>query len=398
MKVKSILNNLLKDVTPEMHKIRRKSLKALVISLISGADLSVTSLGRNINSKTTEKHQIKRSTRLCSNQHLHHEIKHIYSKLSLRLIGHQKHPVILVDWSDLDPRKQHFLLRAAVAVDGRSLTLLEEIHPLSSKEKPGTHKQFMKKLKSILPESCCPVIVTDAGFRVPWFKLIQSLGWDYVGRVRNRTFCKNAQDVDWHPVKDLYQQATATAKKMGCYGMCRREPIYSQMVVYKAKKKGRKDMTANGKSARNSKRSRSNAAREREPWLLATSLTSTDKSRFAKKVVKIYRTRMQIEESFRDFKTGLNFNISHTRKLKRLEVLLLVALLTQFVLFLLGMVVKIRNKHRQYQANTVTSKNVLSYQFLGLRAFKDRQLKLSKNDWLRGHDKIQQLIGESCHV
>ncbi|NOQ79361.1 MAG: IS4 family transposase [Gammaproteobacteria bacterium] len=398
MKVKTILNNLLKDVTPEMHKIRRKSLNALVLSLISGADLSVTSLGRNINSKTTEKHQIKRSTRLCSNPHLHHEIKGIYSKLSLRLIGEQKHPVILVDWSDLDPRKQHFLLRAAVAVDGRSLTLLEEIHPLSSKEKPETHKQFMEHLKSILPDNCRPVIVTDAGFRVPWFKLVQSLGWDYVGRVRNRTFCKNTHDADWHPVKDLYQQATATAKKVGCYGMCRRDPIYSQMVVYKAKKKGRKDMTANGKSARNSKRSRSNAAREREPWLLATSLSSTDKSRFAKKIVKIYRTRMQIEESFRDVKTGLNFNRGDTRKAKRLGVLLLVALLTQFVLFLLGMVVKILNKHRQYQANTVTSKNVLSYQFLGLRAFKDRRLKLSKNDWARGYNKIQQIIGESSYA
>jgi len=59
------LNDLLIDVTPDMHKVRRKSLQAMITSLISGADLSVTSLGRNIKSDTTEKHQIKRSTRGC---------------------------------------------------------------------------------------------------------------------------------------------------------------------------------------------------------------------------------------------------------------------------------------------------------------------------------------------
>jgi len=41
--------------------------------------------------------------------------------MARRLIGHQITPILLVDWSDLDPRKQHFLLRASVAIEGRSL-------------------------------------------------------------------------------------------------------------------------------------------------------------------------------------------------------------------------------------------------------------------------------------
>jgi hypothetical protein len=36
MKVKTILHNLIEDVTPNMHKVRRKSLNAMVTSLISG--------------------------------------------------------------------------------------------------------------------------------------------------------------------------------------------------------------------------------------------------------------------------------------------------------------------------------------------------------------------------
>ena len=191
MKVTSIVNKLVTDVTPSMHKTRRQCLQAMVSSLISGASLSVTSLGRHIQSQTTEKHQIKRSTRLCSNAHLHAEQLAIYSRVCQRLVGTQHHPIILVDWSDLDPRKQHFLLRAAIAVDGRSLTLLEEVYPLSQKEKPTVHKAFMTRLKTLLPVECRPIVVTDAGFRGPWFKMIDSLGWDYVGRVRNRTYCKH---------------------------------------------------------------------------------------------------------------------------------------------------------------------------------------------------------------
>jgi hypothetical protein len=29
-----------------------------------------------------------------------------------------------------------------------------------------------------------PIIVTDAGFKVPWFRQILKLGWDFVGRTR----------------------------------------------------------------------------------------------------------------------------------------------------------------------------------------------------------------------
>jgi len=51
----------------------------------------------------------------------------------------------------------------------------------------------MTKLKMMLPKSCKPIIVTDAGFRIPWFQLVESLGWDFIGRVRNRTFCKKSE-------------------------------------------------------------------------------------------------------------------------------------------------------------------------------------------------------------
>ncbi|MBN0989833.1 hypothetical protein JW498_20930, partial [Amphritea sp. RP18W] len=47
-------------------------------------------------------------------------------------------PVVSVDWSDLDGRKQYFLIRAAVAFEGRALTLYEEVHDIKTKASKGS--------------------------------------------------------------------------------------------------------------------------------------------------------------------------------------------------------------------------------------------------------------------
>jgi len=47
----TILNTLLHNVTPNMHVTRRKALYTMVHSLSSDAELTVTGIGRNIDSK-----------------------------------------------------------------------------------------------------------------------------------------------------------------------------------------------------------------------------------------------------------------------------------------------------------------------------------------------------------
>jgi len=173
--------------------------------------------------------------------------------------------------------------------------------------------------------------------------------------------------------------------------MSRRDPIACDMVIYKKEKRGRKDLVATGERARRCKKSLSNAAKEREPWLLATSLSSNETS-FTKRVVKIYKSRMQIEESFSDLKTGFNFNQSNSRKQKRIEVLLLISIIAQFVLFLLGVAVKLLGKHLRYQVNSIKERNVLCYQYIGLRVLKDRHLKLNEYDITLAFERIKTLI------
>jgi hypothetical protein len=195
---------------------------------------------------------------------------------------------------------------------------------------------------------------------------------------------------DWYPVKQRYVQASASAKSHGVDLLGEKVSFKSRLVIFKRNAKGRKDKTATGDKARQSKQSRASAEREKEPWLLATSLCHS--SATAKRIVKIYATRMQIEESFRDVKTGLKMNYSGTRIASRLSVLLLIACLSQFVLYLLGLAVKAAGKHWQYQANSIKHRNVLSNQFIGLRAYKDKSLRLLKSHWLTGIKTLQYLI------
>ncbi len=54
-------------------------------------------------------------------------------------------------------------------------------------------------------------MVSDAGFKVPWFKLVLSLGWDYVGRSRKPNYFSLNGD-NWQSIDVLFKKATSTAK------------------------------------------------------------------------------------------------------------------------------------------------------------------------------------------
>lgn len=263
-----------------------------MLAALSGARLTVTDLGRSIASRAKQKHCIKRADRLLSNPHIHRERSTIYAELVRWLSGGCQRPIILVDWSDLDDCKRHFLLRAAVAVKGRAFTLYEEVHTMQTKEKPQSHRHFLQTLKGVLAVDCSPLIVSDAGFRVPWFRLVESLGWDWIGRVRNRTFVQFAEEETWVPGKTLYPLATKTPQALGQACLARSNPPACHLVLYHTPPKGRVHKNRLGHKARNS-RSRRYAVSTQEPWLLATSLPSCP--HFAKQVVARYALRMQIE-------------------------------------------------------------------------------------------------------
>jgi hypothetical protein len=290
-----------------MHTKRRESLEANVLSALTSQRLTVTGLGRGIDSNAKEKHCIKRADRLLSNPYLHAERRGLYGAVCAQLLAGVCRPIILVDWSDLDQNRRHFLLRASLSVAGRSLTLYEEVHTLHTKDKPVTHREFLRRFHAMVPRQCEPIVVTDAGFRVPWFEQVEELGWHWVSRVRNRNWVELDADDWWFPVKSLHEEATRTPKALGEAKLTWKHAWPCRMVVFKGKAKGRVHLTQHGRRAC-SRKSLHHATSAREPWLLATSLPLG--RTLAKRVVRMYRQRMQIEEAFRDLKSarfGLGF-------------------------------------------------------------------------------------------
>ena len=100
--------------------------------------------------------------RLLSNKHLCKESHAIYTALIQRILQCIAEPIITIDWSPLCADQSWQLLRAAIPVGGRSLTLYEEVHPRSKLGHRKVQHQFLDKLVTMLPDCCRPVIVADS--------------------------------------------------------------------------------------------------------------------------------------------------------------------------------------------------------------------------------------------
>jgi len=303
--------------------------------------------------------------RLLGNEKLFAECLSVYRATARMVMNGARRPVIIVDWSELAWNQQFHLLRAAIPIGGRAMTIYEEVHPRRAYNSRRVHRRFLQKLATIVGDSCQPILVTDAGFRAPWFKAVEALGWDWVGRLRNTTLVCEANASSWIPCKSLYSVAKRQAKALGGFAVTKSNPVACFLYLFQSKKRGRVKKTTRGTRSK-ANRSLKVAARKREPWLLASSLTNTNAT--AKKVVNIYRQRMQIEESFRDMKnrrSGFSLRDSRTNNAKRLSILMLINTLSQLVVWLVGSAGQSRNLHRGLQANTVRDRNVLSTFFVG---------------------------------
>lgn len=282
---------------------------------------------------------LKALDRLLSNPHLHAEREHIYTNMARWLLCSPR-PVIVVDWSDLKANKSWCLLRAAVPVGGRTLTILDMVFSGKQQGTPAAEKLFLRRLKQLIPPTCQPIVVTDAGFRNPWFRAVEAMGWHWVGRLRHRTLLTRPDTISdpscWLPCRSLYLLATPAPQDLGLMMMAQSDPLLGRLVLYRKVPRGRKHRTCFGEVAR-SKLSRQAAARERDPWLI---VASPGLALSARQLVKLYRRRMQIELSFRDLKShryGQAFEDSLSRKDRRIEVLLLLSALASFASWVTGM-------------------------------------------------------------
>jgi hypothetical protein len=336
------------------------------------------------------KHNIKQSDRLIGNTHLTRERKCIYQIQAKQLLGPHCRPLILVDWSDYTYNRTHLLLRAAVPAGGRALTLYEEVHPYHCYGNARIQSTFLKTLKTLLPETHTPIIVTDAGFSGPWFRDVHQLGWDYIGRIRKSVFYRQDAGADWRKCKDLYASASTRPRYVGEVELTRSNLMTCHLYLYKKQCMCRHKKTVYGHQAL-SKHSKKNAQRERSPWILASSLGPADNT--AKQMIRLYRTRMQIEEGFRDIKNhryGFVLTDTRSHSAERLANLLLVGMLATWVIWMMGKYAEQMQWHYQYQANTQKNQRVVSLFYLGCLRFLQGQFMMTKSQYTHTIKLIQQ--------
>ena len=85
-------------------------------------------------------------------------------------------------------------------------------------------------------------------------------------------------------------------------------------------------------------------------------------------IVALYKTRMQIEEAFRDLKnTNNGLSLRHCRSFstKRLNIALLLGAIATFLLWVVGLIAKQNNQHHAFQVNTIKHRSVLSVFTIG---------------------------------
>ena len=338
MHTSTVLQKFFQHSFPTVHARRLRALQAAVDAVLVGASVSVTAMGRHLPASPTRiKHSIKRVDRLVGNTRLYEERKCYYQAICNWLLKGLPEPVILIDWSDFSKDRHHQLLRAAIPVGGRSIALYEELHPLTQLGNRQVQHRFVATLRDLLPSGCRPIIIADSGFRVPFFRYIEALGWHWVGRIRSRDHVAWRDEHErWFPAKALYTKATTRPTRLGDATWTCANPLSAFLVLVRRPRRRRQAIGVNGRR-RQSAHSRKNAKRENEPWLLVAS--DSLGARSARCIVGLYTVRMQIEENFRDTKSsshGLGIARENRTSMLRASNLLLIAALSTVILWANG--------------------------------------------------------------
>ena len=390
-----LLHKLLKKTLPEIHLKRLTALTNAVEALLFGKRLTLTALGRYSHCQAKERHCIRKMDRLLGNVRLQEEEKKFYSALNTWLIKPWQKPLINVDWSCVNKKKDWHILRASLGIRGRGYVVYQEVHPRGCENSPKVEKNFLRELKKVLPQGCRPIIISDAGFRGPWFKEVERQGFDWIGRVRSRACYQLIGKKLWHYTYDLYERATHKAHRLGEVILSKQTPLRCQLVLFKKRMQGRKHKNLKGAATNNNASNRC-AKREREPWLLATSLP-VEKDQDALRIVMFYKKRMQIEEDFRDSKShqyGFSLRYSLTNDKRRLQLLLLIAVLASFVCWLTALSVMRKQLHWDYQSNSIKKRMVLSVTYLACQVIR-RKVMFSEHELLQSILQLQQHIKDA---
>ncbi|EAR5802262.1 IS4 family transposase [Salmonella enterica] len=376
MPARQVCQNFFREALAPLHKYRQNALLAATIVLINGASLTLTSIGRYLPGTAQVKNKIKRVDRLRGNESLHRNIPLIFRNIIAMLTSQLSLCVIAVDWNGY-PSQEHHVLRASLICDGRSIPLLRWIVPSEKQQNAKVQQAFLNTLAEAVNPEARVIIVTDAGFQNAWFRHIESLGWDFIGRIRGNIQMRlKAKGEYWFRRQEL--QASSKPEYLGPGTLARSEYARcdGHFYLHKKEPKGRKNKCSRCGIARPSQPKDAIPA-AKEPWLI---FSSTDDFK-PRVIMKLYSRRMQIEQHFRDEKSerfGFGLRASYSRSAGRVLALRLLATLSTIVLWLVGYHAENKGLHLRYQANSVRTRRVITYLTLAENVLRQSPLILKR--------------------
>ena len=346
-----IVQNFVHKNLSLIHAARRQLLCAAVCAVMGGHLLSLSRLARALMGQSNQKAALKRVDRLMGNQRIAQEARIVGAALLRTLCRSAQPLVIAVDWSEVAPDGVFVELRAVATCTGmgRGLTIYQQVYPEKKLGNARAERMLLKTLHDWMLAGVQVIIITDAGFRRPWFTQVERLGWSWVGRIRSGVGVSR-DGTHWEEASAWFAKATRQACRWSDCWLTRQFRFACDMVLYRrravgGKRYGRAGHVSTPKARRESK------ASAREPWLLAHSACL--RTYRAEEIVALYGLRMQIEENFRDSKSthlGMGLEVSQSRSAPRLHALLLIGTLAAFLLWHIGQLAEAEGLHLRFKA------------------------------------------------
>ena len=350
---KKIVQRFIQKQLNLIHAGRRELLCAAVSAVMCGHLLSLSRLARALIGQSTQKAALKRVDRLMGNQRIAQEAEVVGAALLRALCRGGQSLVIAVDWSAVAPGGAFVELRAVATRPGmgRGLTIYQRVYPEKKLGNAAVERALLKMLHGWMPAGVQVIIITDAGFRRPWFTQVERLGWSWIGRIRAGV-CVSRDRTHWAQASVWFAKATGKAFRWSDCWLTSRFRFVCDMVLYRRRAVGGKRYGRAGHGS-TPKARREAKASAREPWLLAHSPQL--RTFRPDEIVALYALRMQIEENFRDSKAadlGMGLELSQSRSAQRLHALLLIGTLAAFLLWHIGQLAEAEGLHLRFKATT----------------------------------------------
>ena len=312
----------------DLHAKRVESIANGVVGVLHAAVLSIHAIGRAYAHAVgrNKKHGVKQIDRLLSNSGV--DIWELFPKWVRFVVGPREELVIALDWTDFDDDDHTTLAAHLITTHGRATPLIWMTVTKSTLEgQRNAHEhKLLEKLHECIAENVRITVLADRGFGDhKLYRMLQTLGWDFVIRFKGNIQVENADGVTMTAAAWVPSSGRATMLR-GVRVTRRREEVPAVVVVH----------------AKNMK----------EAWCLATTLSE----RKASDVVKLYGRRFTIEETFRDQKNlrfGLGLSSTHIADTARRDRLLLLAAIAHALLTLLGAAGEECGMDRMLKVNTV---------------------------------------------